>query len=224
VSGPLAYLRRCERRYSIATCLQLSSVLASVLFWAVTFVYASDCPPNDADRSDCQRAADTARSPLVPLAGAIAGVFVNGALISRTRLQPVSGDGNGKEENKEKEETEYTLDVRTQDLRTTLTADGEDVLWIYGQVRCNKPEIDVGALTSALTFDSQGSNASWLRLEELQMVSGFKAARARAWPPTADAQLEQGSPTVIVTTVIDGNQVSGSVQLDLEPKYVMVFV
>lgn len=36
-------------------------------------VFASDCPPDDPSRSDCQNAASTARSPLVPIAGAAAG-------------------------------------------------------------------------------------------------------------------------------------------------------
>jgi hypothetical protein len=35
--------------------------------------HASDCPPDDPSRADCQSAASTARSPLVPITGAVAG-------------------------------------------------------------------------------------------------------------------------------------------------------
>lgn len=43
---------------------------------APTAVYASDCPPDDPSRGDCKSAASTARSPLVPIVGAVAGGMV----------------------------------------------------------------------------------------------------------------------------------------------------
>jgi hypothetical protein len=217
VARPLAYLRRCQ--LPIATFLQFNIVFASFLLWAAALAYASDCPPGG--YADCASAATTAQSPLVPLAGAVVGVFVNGLFSGQTILRAQGGDG---ENHEEKQQVHYTLDIRSQDLRTNLTADGEDTLWIYAQIRCDKPEIDVDGLTSSLTFDSRGPNVSWIRLEESQMVSGFKAVRVRAWPPTSDAQLGSGGPEMIVATIIDGNQVSGSVQLNLESKYVMEFV
>jgi len=182
VSGPLAYLRQCERRYSVATCLPFSIVLASFLFWAVTLVYASDCPPGG--YADCANAATAAQSPLVPLAGAVVGVFVNGVFKGQTILRAQGGDG---EDHKEKEELHYTLDIRTQDrdgvARLSVSVDGEDVLWVYAQIQCSKPDVDTSALTQSITFSVEGPNREWLVLGEATSVSGYKVAPIRAWPP-----------------------------------------
>lgn len=53
-------------RWSILGCFLLLGLLP-------TAAHASDCPPDDPSRSDCKSAASTARSPLVPIAGAAAG-------------------------------------------------------------------------------------------------------------------------------------------------------
>lgn len=64
-------------RYFVVGYFMLLCMLPSV-------AYASDCPPDDPSRQDCQSAASSARSPLTPIAGAaaggIAGWVVNQAL------------------------------------------------------------------------------------------------------------------------------------------------
>jgi hypothetical protein len=208
-----------QRDFLSGTWLLLNNLAVSFLLVWAGIAYASDCPPNDPSRLDCQGAASTARSPLVPLAGAIAGVLVNGRLISRTRLQPPSRNGDGDKGDDDEEPTEYTLDIRTQDQRTTLLPDDEDSLWIYGQVRCNKPEVDTASLTSSLTFGKEGPNAEWLKMDEPKMYSGFKAVCVHARPPYDEAQLINGDPMVRVSTTIDGNEISGPVTLTIEEEY-----
>ena len=73
--------------------------------WLVLWVgtaHASDCPPDDPSRSDCQAAASTARNPLVPIAGGVGG-GVAGELIGRTVGKGEKGDD---EDEKGKEEPE----------------------------------------------------------------------------------------------------------------------
>jgi hypothetical protein len=64
-----------------------------LLGWLALFtgtVYASDCPPDDPSRADCQAAASTARNPLVPIAGGVLGGTVGGMIGSK-----VAQDGQG---------------------------------------------------------------------------------------------------------------------------------
>lgn len=150
-------------------------------------------------------------------------VLVNGVAIS----QAVLGSRNGDQKEKE-DKTEYTLDIRTQDrnqvTRTTLAADNEDILWVYGQVRCNKPEVDTSSLTQALSFSTEGPDVSWLVLGKAQMVEGFKVVQVRAGPPFPDAQLTAGQASVRVSTIIEGKQISGPVRLDLSRLIIEVLV
>jgi hypothetical protein len=127
-------------------------------------------------------------------------------------------------EKKEQEPKEYELDIRTQDDRTSLTTDGEDLLWVYAQVRCNKPEVDTEALTAALTFTADGADANWLSLGSSQRTNGFKSVPVRAWPPSEKAQLAEGKARVMVSAIIEGSKVSGPAELELGQSYVIEFV
>jgi len=152
--------------------------------------------------------------------GVIVTVLVNGVAISQTILKPKDDKG-------EEDDTEYTLDVRTQDsegeMRTTIDADNEDTLWIYAQVRCNKPEIDTASLTRALGFSKEGANAAWLVLGTPQMRDGFKVVSIKARPPYAEAQLvEDGRVTVPVTSLIEGQSIRGPVDLSIEGYILMI--
>lgn len=207
MSNIFTHLGGCRRRFSSASWLPLSIPLVSLLLWAATLVYASDCPPNDPSRSDCQAAANTARSPLVPLAGAVVGVFVNGVFRGETRLCPPSGNAT---DDKEKEEIYYTLDIRTQDkdgvARLSVSVDGEDVLWIYAQIQCSKAGVDTSAATQSIAFSVDGPNREWIILGEATTVRGYKVAPIRAWPPDPEAEFQDGMPVVVVSAMIE-NQV-----------------
>jgi hypothetical protein len=136
-------------------------------------------------------------------------------------IYKVAKKGGRKEE---KEPKEYELDVRTQDDRTSLNIDGEDLLWVYGQVRCNKPETNTEAMTAGLTFIPQGPDAKWLQIGASQKINGFKTVPVRAWPPLENAQLAEGKVIVAVSAIIEGYPISGSVQLELGQSYVMEFI
>ena len=123
----------------------------------------------------------------------------------------------GDKSKESKGQTDYLLHLKTVDERTTLNADGVDILWIYAIIVCADPKVNTTAVTSTLTFTPQGPNASWLIFDtEPQMISGFKVASVRAWPPSAETALSAGETSVVVSTTVDGNVLSGSIPLRLE--------
>lgn len=136
-------------------------------------------------------------------------------------LYKLARRGRGK---REEEAKEYELDIRTQDDRTSLNTDGEDLLWVYAQVRCNKPEVNTEVLTSDLTFTAEGADSKWLLLGAPQRTSGFKTVPVRAWPPSENAQLVDSKATVTVSAIIEGSRISGPVDLELGQSYVMEFI
>lgn len=121
--------------------------------------------------------------------------------------------------NKDKEskkQTDYLLHLKTVDERTTLNADGADILWIYAIIVCTDPKVNTTAVTSTLTFTPDGPNAAWLIFDkEPQMISGFKVASVRAWPPSYKARLENGEARILVSSSIEGQVLSGSISLGL---------
>lgn len=149
--------------------------------------------------------------------------MVNGVVIAQTILRPKDEERTDEDE----ERTEYALDIRVQDQnqvqRTNLAADNQDMLWIYGQVRCNDPDVDTQALTQGLAFAKQGRNAQWLIMGEAQMRGGFKVIPVRARPPSPDALLAEDNVTVSVSALIEGRRIVGPVELQLE-HYIMEFL
>jgi hypothetical protein len=111
---------------------------------------------------------------------------------------------------------QYKLKVRTQGDKTILRADGEDALWVDGEVECNNPEVDTTALTSRLIFKVEGPNADWLHIGPLEMTEqSTKSAPVRAQRPSPNARLLEGGPMVAVITQ-GPLTLRGSVQLRLE--------
>ena len=125
---------------------------------------------------------------------------------------------SGKKSNNQRDNQrkEYFLDVGTQDNRTSLNADGEDLLWVYAQVRCNRPEVNTASITAALTFATEGVDAPWLLLGPPAMANGFKNVPVRAWPPSPDADPQEGNATVVVWTYLEGRPLSARVTLDVQ--------
>jgi hypothetical protein len=124
------------------------------------------------------------------------------------------------EEGEEEEErTEYTLDIFTQDgdgaQRTEIGVDGEDFIWIYAKVDCNKPEVDTASITNELIFDTEGPDEEWLVLGESQMVQGYKVVAVKARPPFEDAELTSGQLKVTISATIEEEEIQGPVDLTL---------
>jgi hypothetical protein len=159
------------------------------------------------------------------VAGTVVTILINGVVIAQTILRPKGEEVEEGEE--EGERTEYTLDIRVQDQdqvqRTNLATDEKDLLWVYGQVRCNKPEIDTASMTEAMSFAKRGPNASWLVMGKARMRDGFKAVPVRARPPNPEALLAGENATILISVPIEDQRVSGPVELQLE-HYIMEFL
>ena len=64
-----------RQRFSAACRPLLIGVSVGLLFLIVGSVHAAHCPPSDANRADCAKAAETAQNPLVAFFGALIGAF-----------------------------------------------------------------------------------------------------------------------------------------------------
>jgi hypothetical protein len=109
-------MRRNFLRWSI-----LGFFLALAL--APDVAQASDCPPDDPSRADCIAAASTARSPLVPIAGAAAGgiaAWVVDNILDR-------GDSTTTDET-ETETEEPVDDEREEDIKHPCVSDENRLL------------------------------------------------------------------------------------------------
>lgn len=166
---------------------------------------------------DWRRLEDGMRTPgwAQAIAGTTATVInglVNGALIFQTTTRRPRGP------EEPEDNTHYTLDVRTEGERTTLAADGDDRIWVYGQLSCDKPAVDCAALTRALSFTFGGAQAGWMSIKSEQFTDGFKAVQLVATPPTPETEVPPDA-TVVVTVsgrTADGDQVQVPVNLRLE--------
>lgn len=199
------------RRLAMLLALSGLVLLVQAMFLVGTAL-AHDC------QSDWRRAEDCLRTPgfaegLGTAIGTIVTVLVNGVVIAQTILSPAQG---GDQPGDDDERTEYSLDIRTQDQRTVLAADGVDVVWVYGQVRCSDPKVDTASLTRGLRFVADGPNAAWLTVGASQMSGGFKAVPVRASPPTAEAEPDGDSATITVSAMIEGRLIGGPVALVLD--------
>lgn len=203
--------RHVTRR--LARLLALSGL--ALLVQAIVLVgtaLADDC------QRDWRRAEDCLRTPgfaegLGTAIGTIVTILVNGVVIAQTLLPPAQG---GDQQGDDEERTEYSLDIRTQEQRTVLAADGVDVLWVYGQVRCSDPKVNTASLTQGLRFVADGPNAAWLTVGSSQMNGGFKAVAVRASPPFAEAEPDGDSATITVSALIEGRLIGGPVALVLD--------
>ncbi len=98
--------------------------------------------------------------------------------------------------------TRCVLDVRTEDRRTTLEADGADMLWIFAEVVSIDPEVACDRLTRGIRFSVEGTHADWVTLGRPQMKNGMKAIRVKAEPPGGGKEIEDEAVTVVVAAAI----------------------
>lgn len=144
-------------------------------------------------------------------------VLVNGTLVFQKPSQPPPPQEPGEQQ---EEPAQYTMDIRTEDQRTSIVADGEDRLWLYAKILCNKPEVDVQGLTNAISFTFEGSKyADWMSIKSTQAHSGYKAVLLVCTPPSPEAEVENGA-TVTVTvagSTADGEPMQGPVHIEIKP-------
>jgi hypothetical protein len=212
----------------------LGALLLNGLLLVLECLLAAPVLAHDCERA-WRRAQDCLRTPgiaegLGTAVGTVVVVLVNGVAIAQvlfpSRVEPGApvGEAEAADEEEQEEPRTYTIDLRTQDARASLTTDGEDSLWVYGRVTCSDPEIDTTGLTAGLTFRAEGANAAWLVLDPPRLTGGSQAVMARARPPRDGAVPAPGGVRLTVAATIEGQRVTGTVALDLTPPYVMEFL
>jgi hypothetical protein len=208
--------RAGNRRQAGPAMNAILQCLAFALFSASTSALADHYLQDPWNLNDGLRTPGWA--PVLAGTGAtIVSVLINGNEVIRTLINPRSDGGDTPSG---EEPTHYSLDIRTQDRsrlqRSSLAADGEDALWIYVQVECNKPKIDTATLTSGVQFLAMPPNADWLQIADIQMLGGYKVAMIRARPPAPNANLVSSEAVVGVLAWLEGRQITAPVPLTLE--------
>jgi hypothetical protein len=173
--------------------------------------YADHYLKDPLNLNDGLRTGGGAAQTLAGTAAVIVAIAINGAEIARTLVKPAQPTEDGQTE----EATEYRLEIRTEDRREDVAADGLDRLCIYANVVCNKPEISTAEMTDSIQFAKEGINVEWLKLGEPQMVGGCKSISVRAEPPFPDAELTDDTATIRVSAFIAGGVRGGPVRLKL---------
>jgi len=200
------------------------ALLSSWLFWMGALLIAQwaltgtvfaddflkDFPHNIHRLQDGLRTPGAAEG-LAGTAGTVISGLVNGALVFQSGTPSTTSDTGEKP-------THYTMDVRTEDERTTLAADDKDRLWVYAQIMCNKPEIDVRSLTAAIAFSFQGKYSNWLKIKQQQFVGANKAILLAAEPPTPEAELEENATVIVAVSgaTADGEPIEVPVTISLQ--------
>lgn len=137
-------------------------------------------------------------------------VLVNGGLVFQRPPKP-GKDGE--------EPASYTMDIRTEDERTSIAADGEDRMWVYAKILCSKASVNAQGLTNAISFTFGGSKyADWMSIRSTQSHSGYKAVLIACTPPSPETEVEEGA-TVDLTvegSTADGEPMRGTVTLKLD--------
>ena len=138
--------QRFRKAYCWSALGQL--ILINIFLFGFT-LYADDCARDWTRAEDCLRTPGFAQT-IGTGAGVIATILINGAAIQTILLTPPGQEGEQGAGGKP--QRQYYFDIRTQGGRGTLAADGQDSLWIYGEVRCTDPEIDCSGLTGGIGF------------------------------------------------------------------------
>lgn len=155
---------RSAPRALLARWVAAFAFLAVWLVLVASTAHASDCPPDDPSRSDCQAAATTARNPLVPIAGGVGG-GVAGEVIGRV----VTKGKDGKEESEPQDEggerenpcQEVTEQFQLAKIKQQLLLDAyiswkntyeslDELYWKTSQAGYWKGVVDVGFLAGSV--------------------------------------------------------------------------
>ena len=97
-----------------------------------------------------------------------------------------------------------------------IKADGAEVSWIYAKVCTSDPEIDAGALTADISFDTSGEYSYLLSVGQAQFTSGYKAINISANINPNESYPPSASVTIIASVNTPEGGVSKSTTLSLE--------
>lgn len=183
-------------------------LVGTALFWLGSVIVCGD----DFTR-DFRRLEDGMRTPgwAETIAGTTATVIsalVNGALV----FQRSSGERREGED-----QARYTMDVRTENERTSLVADDQDRLWVYANLKCVKGAVE-SDLTATVSFSFIGEYANWVSIRSTQFTGGYKAVLLAAKPPSPDAELAEGANVTVLAsgTTAEGERIDVPVTIELD--------
>jgi len=220
------------RRVNPPSALLLLLAALAILY-PVT-LRADDCNRDYRRAEDCLRTPGFAQGLGTAVATAVT-VVVNGNAFPPLVIPPKDGegspkdgegedggdgeddggdDGNGDDEKKKRN---YTLDIRTEDQRTSISTDGIDSVWVYAQITCDDPDVDTASLTDSIEFSVEGQYADWIMYDDPTSVEGYQAIEVWAFPPSDDAVLGESGNTVTIdiSATVEDAPVGGSVDLML---------
>src|SRR5580704_6507361 len=182
-------------------------IMAAGFFAGAYPVFADDFTRDFTRLQDGMRTPGWAESIAGTAATAI-NVLVNGALVFQQ---------SGKSGENGQDAPQYTMDVRTENERTSLVTDDKDRLWIYGKLTCVKGAVQTD-LTDTISFSFSGQYTDWVSIRQTASTGGYKAVLLGAKPPSQDAKLQDGANVLVTVsgTTNEGELIDGPVTIDLE--------
>jgi hypothetical protein len=179
-------------------------------FGQVYPTFADDFARDFTRLEDGMRTAGWAESIAGTAATAI-NVLVNGALVFQQPGKSTENGGDGQDA------PQYTMDVRTENERTSLVADDVDRLWVYAKLTCVKGPVTTD-LTGGISFYLSGQYADWVSIRQNSSMEGYKAILLGAKPPNEGAKLEDNAKVTVQVsgTTTEGEPINGPVTIDLE--------
>ena len=162
---------------------------------------------------DFTRLEDGMRTPgwaesIAGTAATAINVLVNGALVFQ---QPGKSSEDGEDA------PQYTMDVRTENERTSLTVDDVDRLWVYGKLTCIKGAVTTD-LTDGISFALSGQYVDWVSIRQNSFTDGYKAILLGAKPPNDGAKLDDNANVTVLVAgaTAEGEPINALVTIDLE--------
>jgi hypothetical protein len=197
-------------------------IMVAVYFGQVYPAFAHDFTRDFTRLEDGMRTPGWAESIAGTAATAI-NVLVNGALVfqqpgkSSENGRDGGTGGNGQNGGDSEDAPQYTMDVRTENERTSLIADDVDRLWVYGKLTCVKGT-ETTDLTDGISFDLSGQYVDWVSIRQSSSMDGYKAILLGAKPPSDDAELpDDANVTVTVSgATSEGEPIQAPVTISLQ--------
>ena len=185
-------------------------IAAAVSFGDAYPLFADDFARDFTRLEDGMRTPGWAESIAGTAATAI-NVLVNGALVFQ---QPGKSSGNGGDG---EDAPQYTMDVRTENERTSLVADDVDRLWVYGKLTCVKGAVTTD-LTDGLSFALSGQYADWVSIRQTSSTDGYKAILLGAKPPNDGAELDDNADVTVTVSgaTTEGEPIQAPVTISLQ--------